>query len=139
MRLTWRDGIATLATAAAVVFYGLWLTDTMAPNLSTRMAALVVFILGFAGCPTAASDLYTRESRVPLWYTVAFSVVGFVALVAGVISVVFASEVMLATLVFAMVALWFAATLRRGYGGHRPARSTDNPLDAAVQGPHPTF
>lgn len=141
MRLTWKDGIATVATAAAVVFYALWATNTVAPNLSTRVAALVVFALGFVGCPTAAQDVSGRNTTTRKWYATTSTVLGFVALVAGVSAMVFASEVMLAILVVAMVALWLAATARHAYGGRPRARtgSGGSPLESAAQGPHPTF
>ncbi len=141
MRLTYRDGIATVATAAAVVFYALWATNTVAPNLSTRVAALVVFGLGFVGCPTAAQDVSGRNTTTRRWYATTTTVLGFVALVAGVSAMVFASEVMLAILVVALVALWLAATARHAYGSHPRIRtgSGGSPLESAARGPHPTF
>jgi hypothetical protein len=141
MRLTWKDGIATTATAAAVVFYALWATDTVAPNLSVRVATLVVFGLGFIGCPTAARDVSAEGTGAPRWYATTATVLGFVALVAGVSALAFGNGTMLAILVVAMVALWLAATVRHALGS-RPYRRTGSggrPLDSAARGPHPTF
>jgi len=36
MRLSWRDGLATLLVAAAAVLYALWATGTTIAGVSTR-------------------------------------------------------------------------------------------------------
>jgi uncharacterized membrane protein YkgB len=48
-------------------------------------------------------------------YVVSATILGIVALVAGVLTLVNASEAMLATLVGAMGALWVIATLRHAF------------------------
>ncbi|MCW2612471.1 MAG: hypothetical protein JWM15_3717 [Cryptosporangiaceae bacterium] len=60
---------------------------------------------------------------VPRAYTVAASLLGAVALVAGITAVVNGSAAMLATLLAAMVALWVLASVRRAAALHRPAAS----------------
>jgi len=54
MRLTWRDGMATLFVAAAVVVFALWQSETAMTEMSTRAMAVVVFALGWLGCTSDA-------------------------------------------------------------------------------------
>jgi hypothetical protein len=117
MRLTWRDGMATLFVAAAVVVFALWRTDTAMTEMSTRVMAVMVFALGWLGCTSDAkrmSSVYTpgAEDRPSTPYTVLVSLLGLAALVAGIWAIVAASETMLAVLIGAMVALWLVTTVR---------------------------
>jgi len=57
MRLTWKDGLASLFVGAAVVLYSLWLTETAVPDMSTRALALVVFGLGWAACTSNQAQM----------------------------------------------------------------------------------
>lgn len=50
MRLTARDGIATLFVAAAAVVFILWTTGAAMAGLSTRVITVVVFALGWFAC-----------------------------------------------------------------------------------------
>jgi hypothetical protein len=43
MRLTRRDGLATLFVSVAAVLYGLWLTGTAMADMSTRVLGTIVF------------------------------------------------------------------------------------------------
>jgi hypothetical protein len=52
MRLTIRDGVATLLVATATVVYILWVTGAAMAGWSARLTAAVVFALGFAACVT---------------------------------------------------------------------------------------
>lgn len=118
LRLTWKDGVATLAVAAATIGYLLWLTDTAFTGWSTRSAAVAVFALGFVGCTSVAdrmASVYGAQGadRAPMTYVVLSSVAGGVALVAGLIAMISSSTTMLATLVVAMLALWGLATARQ--------------------------
>jgi hypothetical protein len=116
MRLTWRDGLATLFVAGAAVLYALWLAP------STRVLGAVVFTLGFAGCMSDQAEMagvYGAEGRrrAPMAYVVVASLVGAVALVAGIVTLVGASETALGVLVAAIVALWAMATVRHALAG----------------------
>jgi hypothetical protein len=117
MRLTWRDGVATLAVALATAGYLLWVTDTAFTSTSTRVVALVVLALGAVGC-TATGDrmeaMYgaSDHDRAPRWFLVAATTAGVLALGSGLVAIIAASESMLAILVAAMVALWVLATVR---------------------------
>ncbi|HET9672703.1 MAG TPA: hypothetical protein VFQ40_07625 [Actinomycetota bacterium] len=124
MRLTWKDGLATVFMAAAVTLYALWLTDTAPVDLSTRALAGVLLGVGVAGCMTVGNRMTevfgTGTSRsVPLGYVVGASAAGGVALVAGVVALVAASEVAVAILVGAIVVLWVLSTIRHAFGAAR--------------------
>jgi hypothetical protein len=117
MRLTWRDGMATLFVAAAVVVFALWRSDTAMTEMSTRAMAVVVFALGWLACTSDAkrmASVYTpgAADHLPMGYMVPASLLGLVALVAGIWAIAAASETMLAVLVGAMVILWLMATVR---------------------------
>jgi hypothetical protein len=118
MRLTVRDGLATLLVAAAEVVYVLWVTGAAMTGWSVRVTAAVVFALGFAACLTDQKQMAVvygaagEGSRLPSAYVVPASAVGALALVAGVIAVVTGSAAMLATLAASMGALWVIATAR---------------------------
>jgi len=109
--------MATLFVAAAVVVFALWQTDTAMTEMSTRAMAVMVFALGWLGCTSDAkrmSSVYTPGAgdRPPMLYTVLASLLGLVALVAGIWAIVAASETMLTVLVGAMVVLWLVTTIR---------------------------
>jgi hypothetical protein len=123
MRLTWRDGLATLLVAAAAVLYALWATGALMPGVSTRWMTVITFALGMAACTAnqpGLGEVYgaTREGRRPSGLYIALATgLGIVMLVAGILAFVLASEAMLATLVAAMVALWLMATARHALAG----------------------
>lgn len=116
MRLTARDGIATLFVVAAAVMFALWGTGAAMAGMSVRVMTLVVFALGFAACLTDQRQMGVvygagkRSKAAPLNYVLASSAIGGLALVAGIIAMVTGSAVMLATLLAAVVALWLLAT-----------------------------
>jgi hypothetical protein len=116
MRLTRKDGLASLFVVAAAVLYGLWLTETAVPGMSTRALALIIFGLGWAACTGNQAQMaivYGVSGRRPATaYVVIASVIGAAALVAGIITLVTANEAMLAALVAAMIALWAMSTIR---------------------------
>jgi len=126
MRLSWRDGLATLLVAAAAGLYGLWAADALMPGLSVRWMTVIAFALGFTACladQREMGEVYgaTREGpRPPGSYVAVPTALGVVMLVAGVLAFVLASQVMLATLVAAMVGLWLLATGRHAVSGRRP-------------------
>jgi hypothetical protein len=119
----------------AAVFYALWLTGTVAADMSTRVVAAIVFALGWLGCTSDADQMKAvfgvEGKRPPLLYVVLASLVGGVALVAGTIAIIGSNEVMLATLVVAMAALWIAATVRHQIAG-RPVLHDDVHIDVPL-------
>jgi len=132
MRLTWRDGLATLFVAAAATLYALWQTGTAVAGMSTRVLGAVVFGLGWAGCMSDQREMasvYGAGGRrhAPMAYVVVASLLGAVALLSGIMTLVSASETMLAILVAATVALWVLATIRhamtsQGHPSDQPVR-----------------
>jgi hypothetical protein len=119
MRLTIRDGLATLLVAAAAAVYVLWVTGAAMTGWPVRVAAAVVFALGFAACLSDQKQMAvvygaSREGpRPPVAYVVNASVIGALALVSGVIALVTGSAVMLAVLAASMAGLWLIATARQ--------------------------
>ena len=135
MRLTVRDGLATLFVAAAAAVYVPWVTGAAMTGWSVRLTAAVVFGLGWAACLTDQKQMAmvygaTREGpRPPAAYVVLVSVIGALALVTGVIALVAGSAAMLATLAASMAGLWVIATARHtltsgsGSPSPRPAKT----------------
>ena len=123
MRLTWRDGLATLLVAGSAVLYALWAVGTLMPGVSTRWMTVIAFVLGMAACTANQRELgevygATRGGPRPSGLYVALTTaLGIVMLVAGILAFVLASEAMLATLVAAMVVLWLIATGRHALTG----------------------
>ena len=139
MRLTWRDGVASLFVAAAAVLYGLWLTGTAMTGTSIRVLGAVVFAFGWLACTSNAAEMAVVygagcNRHAPMAYVVPASLIGGVALVAGVMTLVTASEAMLAILVAATVALWAMSTVRHAIAGETPEinRPVRRPLDRAA-------
>ena len=118
MSLTWKDGLATVFVSAAAVLYLLWAGGTTVSGLSgSRALTVAIFGLGVGGCYTAKSHMEAvygvgGRARPPLYYVVLVSVLGGVALVAGIVAFVSGGDAALATLAGAMVALWALATIR---------------------------
>ena len=125
MRLTWRDGLATLLVAAAAVLYALWAAGGVMPGVSTRWMTVIAFAFGMAACMANRRELgevdgATREGPRPSGLYIALATaLGVVMLGAGILAFVLASKAMLATLVAAMAALWLIATGRHAETGHR--------------------
>jgi hypothetical protein len=113
MRVTWRDGVASVLVWVAVVAYVVWLVvaDTSAAP-GVRAMAAAVLVLGVGASATAVvpgfGDLI-HGSRV---YLVFASLLGLVALAAGAGALVGADTTMLAALVIATVAMWVMASVR---------------------------
>ena len=134
MRLTWRDGVATVFVAAAAVGYGLWVTGIAMPGVSARVLGACVLGLGWAACTINQREMAvvygvdSNRRRPPMAYIVLASALGAVALVAGIWALVGASEAMLATLVTAMVALWAMSTVRHWLAG-RTTQGAETPRE----------
>jgi hypothetical protein len=126
MRLSWRDGLATLLVAAAAVLYTLWAADALMPGVSTRWMTVITFALGVAACTANQRQLgevygATRQGPRPSGLYIALATaLGIVMLVAGILAFVLASGAMLATLLAAMVALWLVTTGRHALTGRHP-------------------
>ncbi len=113
MRLTWRDGLATVFVGLAALMYSLWVAGVSVLGLGARGIGGMVLGLGVAASITAVvygvGAGLLQASKVYLGIS---SLIGLVALVAGVITLMSASEPMLEVLVVATVLLWMMATVR---------------------------
>ncbi|MGE5225716.1 MAG: hypothetical protein ACM3OO_02465 [Planctomycetaceae bacterium] len=130
MRLTWRDALATVFVVAAALVYALWLAEVEVFGLSSpRAVGIVVMVLGLAASVTAVvygvGAGLLKASKVYLAVT---SVIGLVALIAGIAVLANEDETMLATLVIATAVLWLMATVRHVLiAGDRVAEPTGPP------------
>jgi hypothetical protein len=139
MRLTRRDGLATLFVSVAAVLYGLWLTGTAMADMSTRVLGTIVFGLGWAACTSNQTEMafvygVGGRRRAPMAYVVIASIVGAVALVAGIITLLGANEAMLVTLVAATITLWAMSTVRHAIA--RETRVTEAHSPKPLTRPH---
>jgi hypothetical protein len=128
MHLTRKDARATLWVGAAAIFYGLWLTGTVAADMSARVVAGIVFALGWLGCTSDVEGMKAvfgvdDGQRPTMTYVVIASLAGTIASVAGILAIVGANGTMLATLVVATVILWLISTVRHAIAG--PAELRD--------------
>jgi predicted branched-subunit amino acid permease len=111
MRLPRRDIIASCAVGVAVVLYVLWVVDaTLAGMSSTRVTGLAVLALGFVASATAVVPSFDDLLHGNKGYLACTSVLGLVALVAGVVTLWSASSTALAVLMTTLVALWVVST-----------------------------
>jgi hypothetical protein len=138
MRLTWRDGLATAFVAAAAGLYAVWATGAGSSGTSARMVGAVVFGLGWAACTSDKDGVAVvygpapRGQRLPMSYVAATSLLGLVALVAGVATIASASGSMLAVLVAAMVTLWAMSTIRHALRSTRDDGVIQQPMRNAA-------
>jgi len=126
--------LTTLFVGAAALLYVLWATDTAFTGISTRVLAAVVLVLGFTSCAAGAQKIETSGRGDQRVYQVITSLLGFVALVAGVSALITGSEAVLAVLVVAIVLLWATATIRHAMirGGKADA-GTAGPSERAAR------
>ncbi len=122
MRLTWRDGLATVFVVAGALLYGLWLAGIEAFGMGVRGLGGIVLGLGLAASVTAVvygvGAGLLQASKV---YLAIASLIGLIAFIAGVLTLANASESMLGVLVVATVALWVMATVRHAINAESAA------------------
>jgi hypothetical protein len=117
MSIPWRDRIATLVVASALVVYLLWAVGTLG-EVSAGTIAIVVLALGFVASASAVVPGFADLLAGSRPYLVLASLGGLVALVSGIMTIANSSDGTLAVLVIATVALWAAATARHA-SAHR--------------------
>jgi uncharacterized membrane protein YkgB len=125
MRMTWRDGLASVFVLVAVLVYGLWLADVEVFGLGARGIGVVVLGLGLASSVIAVvygvgAGLMQANRR----YLAVASLFGIIACVAGVATLLYANEPTLGVLVGSTVVLWAIATVRHAIR-----------VEASVEGP----
>ena len=112
MIISKRDAIATGLVAVAIVVYALWAADAALPGMSgVRASGIVVLALGFAASASAVVPNFHRLLHGSRIYLAVTSLIGIVAVVAGLAVVINASATGLGVLVAAMVVLWLIATM----------------------------
>jgi hypothetical protein len=128
-RLTWRDGVATVLVGAGVVLYLLWLSG--AEFVEPRMLAGIVLGLGLAASLIAVVyGVGAGLLQAPKVYLAIASLLGLVALVAGIIAVTSINETMLATLVAATFTMWLMSTVRHEVSESPPQDRTPRPTSS---------
>lgn len=111
MNLQKRDLVATGFVAVAGVLYLLWLLDAVPTSMSSvRTTGAIILALGFAASATAVVPTFGQLLHGSKVYMAGTSLLGLVALVAGIVMLVGESETALAILMVAMVVLWAIAT-----------------------------
>ena len=112
MNLQKRDVAATGLVATAVVIYLLWLLDAVPSGMrDVRATGAVILALGFAASAIAVVPTFGQLLGGNKAYLAVTSLLGLVALVAGVVMLVGTSEPALAVVMVAMVAMWLIATI----------------------------
>jgi len=111
--LTWRDLVSSATVAAMVIAYTLFIYGTRLLLLSSPWAASAVeLVLGAICAVSAAGDLHTRPQP---WQGVIFrkitTVLGSIALLAGLAGLIVNSEHAVEILVVATGFLWLTATI----------------------------
>lgn len=136
MRLTRRDA-ATAPFMAAVV--GVYLAHSSGASgwlvSSTRETGAAIFVLGmFGGCALGgdAAVMRTDRTHAVQLYAVLASWLGFIALAAGIATVLTESGAALAILFGATMALWVLATLRHAFTRPAPRGGTTLPRRRAA-------
>jgi hypothetical protein len=116
MNLTWRDGIATVLVAAAALVYGLWILGAV-DGLTSEAVAVIVLVLGFLASALAVVPGFGTLIHGSKAYMATASVIGVVALVAGILTILDGTETTLAVLVLSTLVLWGLATVRHATSG----------------------
>ena len=110
MRLPKRDIVASCAVAVAVVVYLLWLADAALFGMGTRVTGLEILVLGFVASASAVVPGFTELLHGNKIYLAATSLLGLVALVAGVMVLWSVNTEALAVLMGVLVLLWAIST-----------------------------
>ena len=139
MRLTWKDAVATLFTALIVACYFAYALHAGWPLLgSVRGTAGVLMVFGvFGGCALGtAGERYDKTLRPAARMLVAIATgLGVIALGAGIYALVTASEIALAILFAASVALWLTATVRHAFTAPAPPAPSGRDVHEVID-PH---
>jgi hypothetical protein len=113
MGLTWRDLVSSAAIVAMMLAYAAFMTGTDLPLLSSAWATgAVELVLGGICAVSAAGDLHTRpQPREGVIFRKVTTVLGTIALLAGLIALIADSGRALKILVVFTTFLWLTATI----------------------------
>jgi hypothetical protein len=133
MRLTWRDGVATMCVALAALVYVAWLADEEVLGMSgARPLGVTVLLLGLAASVTAVVFGVGLFRASKLYLAIA-SLFGLAALTAGIAVLANESKTMLGVLVGSTVVLWIMSTVRHAMaGGRRGDHVMAHPPESAL-------
>ncbi|MFI7707451.1 hypothetical protein [Nonomuraea sp. NPDC049480] len=115
MRLTWKDALATVVVGVNVAIYAAFIQGADVPVISgVRGATAAILLLGLVGGCALGSpgDMSAGKGRL---YTGVAGTLGGIAFLAGVLGLIAASELALAVLFYATIALWLMATVRHAF------------------------
>jgi hypothetical protein len=130
MNLQKRDLVATGLVAVAGAIYLLWLLDAVPTAMSgVRVTGAVILALGFAASATAVVPTFDQLLHGSKLYMAVTSLLGLVALIAGVVMLVGSSQTALAVVMIAMFAMWLIATIH-----HSLLAKTTSPPSAGQVG-----
>ncbi len=122
MHLTRRDWFATTFVVVAVVAAALWWAGVGSEGeAAVRVVTAVVLALGFAASASAVVPGFEGLVHGSKLYLVGTSVLGLVALVAGILALVSGHGPMLGALVAATLVLWAISTIRHVRAADRGA------------------
>ncbi len=111
MSLPRKDLLATGLVAVAMALYLLWAINVTLPGMSdTRMTAAGILVLGFAASAIAVVPGFDQLIRGNKTYLAVTSILGVVALAAGVQVMLTSSGVALSVVIAAMTVLWAIST-----------------------------
>jgi asparagine N-glycosylation enzyme membrane subunit Stt3 len=111
MGLPRKDLIATALVAVAVIFYLLWTIEGTLPGMSdTSVTAAGILVLGFVASAIAVVPGFDNLVHGNKTYLAITSLLGVVALVAGVQVMMTSSGVALTVVIATMIALWAIST-----------------------------
>jgi hypothetical protein len=112
MGLTWRDAVSSFAILVIVIAYAAYLGGTTLLLISSTWAtSAVVLVIGIGCAVVAASDLYTRpQPRLGEVFRRITTVLGTIAVIAGLIGLITASAHALEILVVVTITLLGTAT-----------------------------
>lgn len=113
MGLTWRDLVSSATIVTMIVAFMAFRTGTDLPLLSSAWTASVVeIVLGCVCAVSAAGDLHTRpQPREGVIFRRVTTVLGTMALLAGLIALIADSGHALEILVVITACLWLTATI----------------------------
>jgi hypothetical protein len=113
MGLTWRDLVSSATIVTMILAYTAFKVGTDLPLLSSAWTASVVeLVLGCICAVSAAGDLHTRpQPRQGVIFRRVTTVLGTIALLAGLIALIANSARALEILVVITAYLWLTATM----------------------------
>ncbi len=123
MRLTWRDAVATVLVAGVVALYAAFVAGHgVAPVAGPRALAGGALLLGLTACAVGARVDPDRAAGSGWAGYVLASVLGAVALVAALLTMLTGSAITLGVLVATTGMLWLYATVRHATPERQPSR-----------------